>query len=134
MNQNKFNLPEEFNFPITITSKLFFNIEKINNLDYITDKKLNYSITGWGFIDKINSKDSNIYIILKRNDQYLKYITRSDERIDVAEYFKNEDYKYSGFIAYICLDTLEKGEYQVGLFIQNTKFIAIDFSEQYIEI
>ena len=83
---------------------------------------LSYKISGWGFLDNIDSKDNKISIILIKNIDTKVIKCQQFPRTDITKVEnKNINFDNSGFISNIKLDTLEKGNYKIGVLIENKK-------------
>ena len=77
-------------------------------------------VQGWAFLENTNSnKGDSIYVVLN-NDQH-SYIapTISQKRPDVTSHFKKEYLDDAGYFATIFTDSVEKGNYQLGVLIRD---------------
>ncbi|SEP91590.1 glycosyltransferase family 39 protein [Flavobacterium urocaniciphilum] len=81
-----------------------------------------YKISGWGFLENIDSKDNKISIILVNNNEAKVIKCQQTPRTDITKAEnKGLNYDNSGFITKIQLSNLQKGEYKIGVFIENKK-------------
>ena len=77
-------------------------------------------ISGWAYLPDINSTNSTIEIVLLDNGKATKIATEKIKRDDVTTYFKSDiDLSSSGFSSIINLKNIEKGNYKVGILIEN---------------
>jgi hypothetical protein len=81
-----------------------------------------YIISGWGFLENIDSKNNKISVVLIKDlDANLikcQQYTRKD--VTIAEN-KNINFDNSGFNTNIQLEKLPKGDYKIGILIENKK-------------
>lgn len=80
-------------------------------------------ITGWAYLDGVNSKNSNIYIEIM-NDQGKKEIfsTNKQERSDVAG--EKVEFLFCGFQVNICKELLGVGKVKIRVIIENNGFFT----------
>lgn len=100
--------------------------EESNEIKYYFDSINNnggfIEIRGWAIIPKIDSKKSNIYILIIYGDNKLIYETFSEVRKDITECFNDGcNYDNSGFLAKIDLKVSLNDPYRVGLLVINDK-------------
>lgn len=92
-------------------------------------------IKGWGFIEGIDSKNSEIYVVIKSNNNIYVYDTQNIVRKDVTDYFKDMQLNLdnSGFNANILAKGIESGKYQIGIYIENGDKKALVYTDKYYE-
>ena len=98
---------------ISFSSNIKLNIENIEKID----KKIR--ISGWAFLEGVDSKKYNIFVLIKNIDNGNEYIYSTEffERRDVAEFFGGP-YDFTGFNSCVSEDELVSGTYQVGVVIE----------------
>ncbi|MGV9002537.1 glycosyltransferase family 39 protein [Flavobacterium sp.] len=93
-----------------------FNIESFDN----SDQKVR--VDGWAYFEGQDSKDSHIELALLKEGKFIMLKTNEVLREDVTSYFKSKyDLKKSGFSSYVDITHLEKGKYQLVIFLFNKK-------------
>lgn len=92
-------------------------------------------IGGWGFLDGSNANNMNVFILLKRNDVVRIFSIDKTIRKDVSTVYKETklDLDSSGFMTKIPISNLEKGHYQVGLYIERGEKVGMSYPK-YIDI
>ena len=122
-------------FPVSIELKKA-NREITNYFESITILENKLTISGWGFLKGINSDSLKSYILLKANDTLSVLSTNMQIRHDVTEYFKGNGLNLdsTGFSVQIPVYNLEKGHYQVGLYIERGDQTGIVYSDKYIDV
>jgi uncharacterized membrane protein len=113
------------NKPLVEEDKFQFNIEKN------TFKNDIINIQGWAFIKntETNSKDS-VFITLSNDKKSYILKTKAIERIDVAQYFMNDNLKNAGFEARIFTDKMEAGLYNVVVGIKSNGKLTFQSVDQ----
>lgn len=81
-------------------------------------------ITGWAFLEDVDSSQQEVYIQLTSSSGSKTYTTESKTRADVAKSYENELYTQSGYIAKIPMDQLETGSYDLEIFVKSDSRIA----------
>lgn len=120
MNQLQKLKIEESNTDITV------NIEEI----VIGEEETR--VKGWGYLDNVSSKGSEIFILLQGENETLIYDTQSLIRKDVSNYFNGgNELDYSGFIFRIKNRDLI-GRYKVGIYITNEQLSGLFWSRESI--
>ncbi|MEE9408227.1 MAG: DUF6311 domain-containing protein [Polaribacter sp.] len=90
------------------------------NLESLVLKKKTVLAKGWAFIEKTDSKNAKISLILRSNKEQFKIETNNFSRPDVTQYFKsNISYHNSGFETQFNIKDLPNGEYSIGILIEN---------------
>ena len=122
-------------FPVSIELKKA-NREITNYFEYINILENKLTILGWGFIKGLNSDSMKSYILLKSKDSLSVFSANIQIRKDVTEYFKGNGINYdsTGFSVQIPVYNLEKGHYQVGLYIEKGDQTGIVYSDKYIDV
>ncbi|MBU2938055.1 hypothetical protein KO494_00755 [Lacinutrix sp. C3R15] len=125
-------------------NRLLGNLEKINgtkNKQYkIRQGSSPLVLDGWTAIENIDSKNSEIFIGLKSDNNSI-YVSKASqfkpiERKDVSKFFKKENiYDNSGFKINVNSLLLEKGKYKVFMIIRNSEGeVLVKNSNKRIEI
>jgi len=79
-------------------------------------------IDGWAYFEGQASDESVIELALLKDGKFTKLATTEVIREDVTSYFKSEfDLKKSGFSSSLDITDLEKGKYQIAIFLYNKK-------------
>lgn len=94
------------------------------------------SISGWGYLQGLNSESLKSYILLKKNEKVTVFSVNVLIRKDVTNYFKESGLNLdsTGFLVQIPVENLEKGHYQVGLYIMKGDQTGMIYSDKYIDI
>lgn len=91
---------------------------------------------GWAYFEGQTSDDSVIELALFKDGKFSKLQTAEVNRPDVTSYFKSKfDLNKSGFSATIDLVNLEKGKYQVAIFMYNkrTSKQGLKITDKFVE-
>jgi len=123
-----YTLPKR-NYKDFIANKVEKDLPEITN-DLVFDfqfsqkKGLVFINNGWAFIRGRNSAYSNIYLVLieKSQNKTFIYNTIRTLRFDVRDVFKG-DYEWSGFSFIQPVNQIPKGNYKVGMLIENFDFL-----------
>jgi len=110
---------------------------KINcNFETVNISGNNLIISGWGFLKGINSESQKSYILLKKNEKVTVFTLIVQVRKDITGYFKETHLNLdsSGFLAQIATEGLEKGQYQVGLYIEKGNQAGMIYSNKFVDI
>lgn len=93
-----------------------FSIESFENTNGMI------TASGWAYFDGQDAKDSEITVILIKDNKSTSLPTQKVSRPDVTSYFKSQhDLSNSGFKISINTKDLEKGTYKVAVYIINKK-------------
>ena len=119
-------------FIITSSSPIRVDISKYNPLLDRNGDLINFSIenfttnpnkiilSGWAYFPDKAATQSKIDIVLIDNGKATKLPTQKVKRDDVTSYFKsNVDISNSGFSSKIDLTKIQKGNYRIGILINN---------------
>ncbi|OGW46078.1 MAG: hypothetical protein A2Y66_00500 [Nitrospirae bacterium RBG_13_41_22] len=92
------------------------NMETINGINWDINKVIFHqsdavSIVGWGVDAQTKRAPSSIFIRVQSGGRAFYAKAASTERADVAQYFKEDYYKNSGYKADVSLKGLPQGEY-----------------------
>ena len=112
------------------TRKINYFFDKVNqSADYIT-------VTGWGFLEGLDAVSKHSYLLLKKDKNVTIYDVSLRMRADVTRAFSKEKLNLdsSGFMSSVPIENLEKGKYQLGLYITNGNQSGIVFSKKVIDI
>jgi hypothetical protein len=103
------------------TTKVKCGFEKIN----IADNTL--TIGGWAFLDGTNTDGLKIYVVLKKGADQNIYATMGAIRKDVTNVYKKSGINVdaSGFAVKIPVETLQKGHYQIGVYLEKGNLIGL---------
>lgn len=114
----------------TPTRELRFNIDSI----VISDGYL--TLNGWGYLQGMKSGSAKFYILMKSGHTPLAFTSEQTMRKDVTEYFKQSGLNLdsAGFIARIPLTGLEKGHYQLGLYLLQENEAGTGYSGKFADI
>jgi len=112
------------------TLQIRYNFEKFD----FSENKLN--VSGWAFIEKMNADSLKTYIVLRNAKTLATYSVVVDTRKGVTSYFKNLglNLDLSGFSCYIDGGSLEKGKYQVCIYIVRGSKAGFIYSHNFVEI
>jgi len=105
-------------FRLTRTTPVYYCVDHINSMLAskkffpIEIRKTDEVITVNGWVAGKNSKVENVSILMNRNEFVCKY---GIQRKDVAVYFSNPEYEYSGFQVNIPISDIKPGYYQLKL-------------------
>jgi hypothetical protein len=110
---------------------------KINSyIDTIILTDNNLSLWGWGFLEGMNSDSLKTYILLKKNDTISVFSVNVTIRKDVTDYFNSTGLNLdsTGFNVKIPAEKIEKGHYNLGLYIVRGNQLGMMYSDKYIDI
>jgi hypothetical protein len=110
---------------------------KINcNIETIKISDINLNISGWAFLQGMNSDSMKTYILLKKNEKVAIFSMGIQIRNDVTKYFMKSKLNLdaSGFSAQIPTGNLENGHYQVGLYIEKGKNTGLIYVDKFMDI
>lgn len=112
------------------TATIMYFIDKINIKNNFTQ------IYGWGYLQGMNSESVKTYILLKKNEQVIAFSVDVLVRKDVTNYYKESHLNLDscGFLAEIATESLERGHYQVGLYIEKGNQTGMIFSDKYLDL
>jgi len=113
------------------TDKIKYYFETFNVANNV------FTITGWGFLKGLNTDSATAYIVLRKDNKNVYFTTIPQLRTGVTTYFKDEfgvNLDHSGFAATIDGSQVEKGKYEVLLYIVRGKHIGLTYSNQYVEL
>jgi len=108
----------------------------ISNFETINLSGSNLTISGWGFLEGMNSDSLKSYILLKNNDIVTVFSMNVQIRKDVTDFYKISGLALdsTGFLAQIPVENMEKGHYQVGLYIIRGHQTGMFYSDKYQDI
>jgi hypothetical protein len=104
----------------------------IENFDL---KKDSLFVSGWSILEKVESNNSNIFIVVFDSDSEYVFLTSKINRPDITK-VENDSYDYnnSGFMLKADLNEIGKGTYQLGVFILNDKKEGFYITEKEIHL
>ena len=93
-------------------------------------------ITGWGFLQGLNSDSLNSYILFKKDEQVLTYTTVLQIRKDLTTGFIKTGLNLdsAGFQLKIPIHNFEAGKYNLGLYLVKGNRTGIIFSDKFVNI
>lgn len=111
-------------------NKIQFNFDKIYKNEQFIEMQ------GWAFLQNAASDGLNSYVLLRKNGKVFDFKTTRVVRKDVTSHFKaqNLNLDSSGFSAKIPKMNLDKGKYQIGLFLKKDNIRNVIFVDNYIDI
>lgn len=92
-------------------------------------------VSGWSILEKVESSNSNIFIVIFDSDNEFVFLPSKINRPDITK-VENDTYDYnnSGFVLKADLKEIEKGNYQLGIFILNDKKEGFYITENKIHV
>lgn len=105
-------------------------------IDTYEDLSEGVNIIGWGYLDGLNTDDIKHYVVLKKSDKTIIYSSQNQLRKDVTTHFKDSglDLDHSGFFAKVPKKGLQRGEYQVGLYIVKSDYRGVIYTDKYVTV
>jgi hypothetical protein len=104
-------------------------------VDNLEQNKDSLKIAGWSILEKKDSKNSHIYLILLNQKSEKIYFSNTIQRPDITRSENNGfDYNNSGFELKTATSDLEKGTYKLGIYIINDKEDGFFITEKQILI
>jgi len=115
---------------IPSTLQIRYNFEKFD----FAENKLN--VRGWAFIERMNADSLKTYIVLRNAKTIAAYSVVVETRKGVTDYFKNMglNLDLSGFSCQIDGGSLEKGKYQVCVYIVRGSKAGFIYSHNFVDI
>ena len=114
----------------TSQSSIAYFIEKFNATE-------NYvSLTGWAFIENTNNNkgDSIFFTMTNENKTYITN-TVIQQRTDITNHYKKEYLNDAGFYTRAFTDSMEKGNYQLGIVIKNVQGTIIhQLTDRFVKV
>ena len=121
-------------------SDLKINEDKENknvryNLENISQDANSINIKGWAFLEKEKVAGSKFFVILKKDKEAKLYTTANMKRPDVTAYFKSKiNYDDSGFVLNLNKNQLQKGQYQIGIYIKTASDEAYIMTSEFLNL
>ncbi len=106
------------------------NVETFENANNIL------KVIGWAYFDKQPSEKSEVSVLLIKDGKAQRLISQKVNRPDVTTYFKCDfDASNSGYSVSTDISTLEKGKYQLAIYLLNpeTKKEGLVLTDKFIE-
>jgi hypothetical protein len=92
-------------------------------------------IVGWSFLEKIDSKNSDIYLVFLNDNQNKIVLTTLINRPDITATENCDiDYNNSGFDLKLLKKELNKGVYRLGIYIKNEKKEGLLITDKVVDI
>ncbi|QTV06686.1 glycosyltransferase family 39 protein [Faecalibacter bovis] len=98
----------------------------------IADGKL--LISGWGFLENLDSNKSKINFILVNNDTVYQLPTNVSRREDIVKSFNDINYEISGLNTKTPIQIIPKNEYKIGIILIQDSKIGLFISDHKITI
>jgi hypothetical protein len=116
--KDKFKLITNMNEIVSYSKNV---ISVLDFIGYSQDKDL-LNINGWAAIENIDSKKSQVSIILRSGNKGFQITGDMLDSPDVAEYFKNDNYKKCRFNYSLSLvsEKMKPGIYEVWMYVENS--------------
>lgn len=100
--------------------KLISNTEMMSNIETYTYDNKHLIVKGWALLQKTNSKNTKIQLVILKNQTGTLIQTLETLRPDVTTYFKLEyNADNSGFESEVILDFMPEGDYKLGIWLKN---------------
>ena len=92
-------------------------------------------IVGWSFLEKIDSKNSDIYLVFLNDNQNKIVLATLINRPDITATENCDiDYNNSGFDLKLLKKELNKGVYRLGIYIKNEKKEGLLITDKVVDI
>ena len=132
------NYDQTYSIDIVEFKKKLTAIEPVNTvlsgIDVFSQQKDYTQIDGWAYIKNQSSENSKIAILFISEKRSYLFKTSPVKRPDVTTYFKTLNFDDSGFYAVIPSIILEKGEYQLFIYIEKNAIHALQNTNKRIVI
>jgi len=105
------------------------------NIDSFLVSTHQIEMNGWAFINGYNSENTNVYVILKSQDNTYIFIATSQlRRDDINKAFKELglNLSTSGFHCLVPSRKLARGEYTIGLYVTREDIQALQYTDRAI--
>jgi hypothetical protein len=127
--------------PTTIAQQVTLSVNEPNRgVEYFFDK-INQSedyvtVSGWGYLKGLDATSKSTYLLLKKDKNVSIFNVGLRIRKDVTKAFSKENLNLdsSGFVSSIPAENLEKGQYQLGLYIVQGNQTGVVYSKKVIDI
>jgi len=105
-------------------------------IDIFEDATETVTIAGWGFLNGLDTDGIEHYILFKNGDEIEIFSATNQTRKDVTAHFEESELNLdeSGYLARVPKDRLQKGRYQVGLYMVKGKEQGVAFFANYVTI
>jgi uncharacterized membrane protein len=106
------------------------------NVETFENSNNTLKIIGWAYFDKQPSEKSEVSVLLIKDGKVQRLISQKVNRPDVTTYFKCDfDASNSGFTVTTDISTLEKGKYQLAIYVLNpdTKKEGLVLTDKFVE-
>jgi len=112
------------------TNNIQYNINKLE----VTANML--EIEGWAFVEGQDSKNRELYIVLKSAHQTYVFDSQVVLKTQLIQKFKElcVNVEYSGFTALIPARKIANGEYTVGIYIRKGDIEALQYTDKTLKI
>lgn len=112
--------------PMTIDISKFKNLKPLNgnsfqySMETFENSNNVLKIVGWAYFENQTASKSALDILLIKDGKAIRLLTQRVNRPDVTTYFKSDfDLSNSGFSSTINTEKIEKGKYQIGVYLVN---------------
>ena len=111
------------------TNNIRYKIETIS-----TDEHTGIEITGWAFVEGQDSKNRELYIVLKSAHQTYVFDSQVWLRLDLIQHFEEVslNVEYSGFMILIPTRKINNDEYAIGIYIREGDIEALQYIDKEI--
>ncbi|MCX6654484.1 MAG: hypothetical protein NTY03_05105, partial [Candidatus Bathyarchaeota archaeon] len=118
---HKTSLPDE-------TNNIVYSIGTISPSTHIIE------FDGWAFVEGQSTEDIDTYVIFKSNEKTYIFDTNPRKRFDVTAHFDVLDLNLddAGFMAWVPVRKIKKGEYSVGIYIRKGDTEALQYTNMAI--
>jgi glycosyltransferase involved in cell wall biosynthesis len=104
------------------------------HIDLLIQHDRYIEIEGWAYITGKSSVNNKISVILKSDQNSYMFATTPVKRPDVTAHYNTLNFDDSGFSAFIPSILLDKGEYDVFIYIKKGAVKAMQFTENKVTI
>jgi len=103
-----------------------------HNIEKYVDGDTGLEVKGWAFVQNQDTKNNEIYLVLKSDEKEYVFTTMPNNRPDVTKYYSksNLDLDDSGFSATIVPTELSKGNYALGVCIVGDESSSLLFTDK----
>jgi len=111
------------------TDNIIYKIESIS-----TEGNTGVEIKGWAFVEGQDSKNRDLYIVLKSAQQTYVFDSQVMLKTQLTQNYKElcVNVEYSGFMTIIPARKISNGEYTVGIYIRGGDIEALKYTDKEI--
>jgi len=113
------------------TNNIVYRIEYIS-----TEEHTGVEIKGWAFVEGQDSKNRELYIVLKSAHQTYVFDSQVMRRTRLIQNYEGlyGNVEYSGFMTIIPARKISNGEYTVGIYIRGGDIEALQYTGKVVEL